>query len=241
MTQENIQYDSDFYTLQFLESYFNMGHSTIVGKQNLYSFSENDNSIIKIIKDKNHYLCNECKAFHLINIIYEEKKEKDKIILIEEKINIKCNKKGNMSLDKFLENILYIGNLDSYKSCQSHEKEKIGFCSKCKKDLCQICKEVKDCENKQRHNFIDFKEKDKEISKKEKIIDILKKKYDDVKKAKSEISKNSESNTGTINFTETLGDLVYFCQFIEVLENAKKNFPSYIHYENIINIYHLLI
>ena len=230
---------------QYLERYFDWDYPSIP-KQSCHSsfLSENENININ---EKNHYLCKECKTLHLINIIYEEKKvNEDSIteekIVIEEKISLECNKKGKISLEKFLADTPFIENFDNYKLCQTHiKKEKIGFCSKCKKDLCQKCREVKDCENKQRHAFVEFKIKNKEISEKEKfILDVLKKKYNDVIKIKSETSEISEEKRRTNNFTETLGDLVSLCQFIEALENSKDKIPSYIHYQNIINIYHYL-
>ena len=58
------------------------------------------------------------------------------------------------------------------------------------------------------------------------------------KKPKNETSQISIEKTITINFTEALGDLVYLCLFIEALENSKDKIPSYIHYQNIINIYY---
>ena len=68
----------------------------------------------------------------------------------------------------------------------------------------------------------------------------MKKKYDDIKKAKTEPSQISEEKTETNIFNENLGDLVSLCQFLEALKYSKEKIPSYIHYQNIINIYHYL-
>ena len=99
----------------------------------------------------------ECKTLHLIKFN-------------EEKFIIEC--KRNIDLGDFLaNNILNSENLENYKLCQTHKDyEKIGFCSKCKKDLCKKCKEINNCENKKNQIFKDYKEKNEEISKKEKFI-----------------------------------------------------------------------
>ena len=179
-------------------------------------------------KEKKHYLCSECKTLHLIKIN-------------EEKIIIECKRK--IDLEDFLSNnILNSENLENYKFCQIHkENEKIGFCLKCKKDLCQNCKEVNDCENKQAHNFVEFKEKNDEINKKVKFILYAldeKDKYNKTTKSKnSQLSSISENNKGV---TESIGELVDLKLFIKSLMNSKEKIPSCIHYENIINIYHYL-
>jgi hypothetical protein len=130
---------------------------------------------ITLNKEKKHYLCSECKTLHLIKIN-------------EEEIIIECKRKINLG-DFLLNNILNSENIENYKFCQIHkDNEKIGYCSKCKKDLCQKCKGVNDCVNKKNHIFIDFKEKNEEISKKEKfILDALdeKDKYNKTTKSKN--------------------------------------------------------
>jgi hypothetical protein len=47
-----------------------------------------EKGIISNFKDKNHYLCKECKTLHLLKIIYEEKKDnEDKSTSEETKVN----------------------------------------------------------------------------------------------------------------------------------------------------------
>ena len=120
--QENSSYESDLYSYQTYERQFEMGISLI---QNQKTYTNYENETVSY-KEKNNYLCKECKTFHLIKIIYEEKKfkEEKKIfetkkdnegnsifdekivnkekIVIKEKFIIECNKKGKISLDKFL-------------------------------------------------------------------------------------------------------------------------------------------
>ena len=247
--KDNISNILEFDKFQDYNKHFNKDISSI-GKENSNPISENE--IISNLKDKNHYLCKECKTLHLIKIIYEEKKDNedkstseerkvnDQKIIIKEKIVIECNKKGKIDLDKFLadENI---ENFDNYKFCQTHkENEKIGFCLKCKKDMCEKCNEVNDCENKQGHKLIKFKEKNEEIREKEKFIsEVLEKKYTEDIKPNSETSQ-SQKNSGTNNFTENVGNLESLYHFNKALKISKDKIPSYIHYENIINIYHFL-
>ena len=231
--------------------YFGKNISSI-GKEKSSSISENENNIlISNLKDKNHYLCKECKALHLIKMVYEEKKDNENKSSKEEKkvneqkiyiekIVIECNKKGKIDLDKYLVDEP-IENFDNYKFCQTHkENEKIGFCLKCEKDLCEKCKEVNDCENKQSHKFMKFEEKKEEIRNKEKFIsEVLEKKYIEEIKPKSEAS-HPQKNSGNNNFTEKIGYLDSLYHFYKALENSKDKIPSYMHYENIINIYHFL-
>ena len=212
------------------------------------SIGKNSSSIqsedVKTLNNgKKHYLCSNCKSLHLIKID-------------DGKIIIECNKKGKIKLGDFLSNnILDLEKIDNFKLCLIHkENEKIGFCPKCKKDLCQRCKEENDCENNKRHDFLDFKAKSEEISKKEKFILYALKKED---KKKTENS----SNPGTVNisekakflkvdekkeikiiekkgFTECLNEIMDLKQFIQTLIISKVNIPSYINYENIIILYH---
>ena len=260
---ENISKDSDLYQEQYLDKYFDKKISSIV-KENPFPISENEKKIIDSLKDKNHYLCKECKTLHLIKIIYEEQKvnvekvvnEKkvnsevestieeriinEKKIIIKEKIVIECNKRGKIDLDKYLTDEP-IENFDNYKFCQTHkENEIIGFCSKCKQNLCEKCNEVNNCENKQGHKLMEFEEKNEEIRKKEKFIsEVLEKKYDDDIKTKTEKSQSRKS-IGSNYFTETIGNLESLYYFNKALGKSKDKIPSYIHYENIINIYHYL-
>jgi len=175
--------------IKYLDRPFGPNYSSIPKQSSDSNFISEDENSIKV---KNNYLCKECKTLHLLNIIYEEKKVNEEII-IEEKISIECNKKGKIRLDIFLSDVSNLDNFDNYKFCQTHkENEKIGFCSKCKKDLCQKCKEVNDCEKNQRHIFEEFKRKKEEISEKEKfILDVLYKKYNNAKKTKNETSQIS--------------------------------------------------
>jgi len=194
-------------------------------------------------KGKKHYLCSECKTLHLIKI--DEHK----------KIKIECKKNGLIKLEDFLSNnILISENIDIFKKCLFHRSEKIGFCPKCKKDLCQKCKEENDCKNNQRHEFIDFKRKNEEISKKEKFILYALKMKD--KKSKTENFYTSEKlseekqyikiegNENEIiiskskGVTECLEELDELRIFIDTLTNTKDSIPSYINYENIIILYH---
>jgi len=181
-------------------------------------------------KELKHYLCHECKTLHLINFN-------------EGKFIIECKRK--IDLEHFLSNnILNLENLDDYKYCQTHkESEKIGFCLICKKDLCQKCKEENDCENNQGHKLIEFDKKKEEISKKGNfIIDALKEKEKDKynKTTKSKNSQISSINDNGKEFTESIEELVYLTRFMKALMNSKDKIPSYIHYQNIINIYHYL-
>ena len=175
--------------IKYLDRPFGPNYSSIPKQSSDSNFISEDENSIKV---KNNYLCKECNTLHLLNIIYEEKKVNEEII-IEEKISIECNKKGKIRLDIFLSDVSNLDNFDNYKFCQTHkENEKIGFCSKCKKDLCQKCKEVNDCEKNQRHIFEEFKRKKEEISEKEKfILDVLYKKYNNAKKTKNETSQIS--------------------------------------------------
>ena len=91
------------------------------------------------IKETEHYLCKDCKTFHLIDIF--------KLDTI--KIKILCDKKEIYSKD-LTSNILKVENLDIYQFCQLHTGyKKIGFCSECKSDLCQECIKLKNCKNNQ--------------------------------------------------------------------------------------------
>ena len=238
--QESISKENEFYSEQYLEKFFNMAISSI-GEQSSPLNSEVENTNVKDIMEKNHYLCKECKTLHLLNIIYEEKKANEKIE-IEEKIIIECNKKGKINLDKFLEDISNLENLDNYKLCQTHkENEIIGFCQKCKKNLCLECKEENDCTKEGKHSFKDFKKKNEEISKKEEIIlEILREEYYYIKKTKNGSFMNSQKSNGTTISFESHLDLLPLCQFIKALKNSKEKIPSYIHYQNIINIYNYL-
>ena len=214
-------------------------NSTSIGKN---SSSMQSEDVITLTSGKKHYLCNKCKSFHLIKID-------------EGKIVIDCNKNEKIKLGQFLlNNILNIENLEIFKLCLIHKSEKIGFCSKCKKDLCQKCKEVKDCENNKSHNFLDFKTKNEKISKKEKFILSALKKKDIQPKIEN------SSNPGTLNIsektkfikvdekeikilekksvTECLEELSDIPLFMKTLMNSKENIPSYIHYENINILYH---
>ena len=235
--------ERDLYSYQYLDIFFGMNISSI-GKQTSTSNPESEQKTINEIKEKNHYLCNECKSLHLINFIYEEKKVNEEKRGIEEKIIIECDKKGKIDLDKFLADVPFLEDLDNYKYCEIHKDknyEKIGFCSKCKKDLCQKCKEENACKDEEKHSFEEFTKKNEEIREKENLISKdLKNKYYDFRTTKNERSQKSEEKSGTNIITETLVDLVSLCKFLEALENSKAKIPSYIHYQNIINIYNYL-
>ena len=211
------------------------------------------NSVTKMsIKGKDHYLCKDCKAFHLI-----------KILELNE-IKIIC-KENEIDSNNFLSsNILNEKSLDIFQFCLLHKKyKKIGFCSECKSDLCQECIKLKNCKNNQSHSYIDFKTKDKEISYKEKFItDYFEKKKEYNKKtnrdAFEESEKKSEQNKSekieyielennqevkkiqVKNFTESIGDAVTLKYIFDIIKKSKEKMPCYKHYENIINIYHFI-
>ena len=210
------------------------------------------NSATKIsIKDKEHYLCKDCKTFHLIDIFSLDT------------IKILCNKKEIDSKD-LASNILKEENLDIYQFCQNHKGyKKIGFCSECKSDLCQECIKLKNCKNNQNHSYIDFKTKDKEISNKENFIsDYFDKKIEYNKKTNRDrfegSEKKSEENISekiefiemennqevkkiqVKNLTESIEDIVSLKGMFDLIEKSKEKIPCYTHYENIIKIYHFL-
>ena len=203
------------------------------------------------IKDKEHYLCKDCKTFHLIDIFSLNT------------IKILCNKKKIDSKD-LASNILKEENLDSYQFCLIHTGyKKIGFCSECKSDLCQECIKLKNCKNNQNHSYIDFKTKDKEISNKEQFIsDFFDKKIEynkninrdrfeeSEKKSEQNISEKIEfiemENNQEVkkiqvkNLTESIEDIVSLKGMFDLIEKSKEKIPCYTHYENIIKIYHFL-
>ena len=203
------------------------------------------------IKDKEHYLCKDCKTFHLIDIFSLNT------------IKILCNKKEIDSKD-LASNILKEENLDSYQFCLIHTGyKKIGFCSECKSDLCQECIKLKNCKNNQNHSYIDFKTKDKEISNKENFIsDYFDKKIEYNKKTNRDrfegSEKKSEENISekiefiemennqevkkiqVKNLTESIEDIVSLKGMFDLIEKSKEKIPCYTHYENIIKIYHFL-
>ena len=210
------------------------------------------NSATKIsIKEKEHYLCKECKTFHLIKII---KLNEIKIICKEKEIDSK----------DFLKNILNEEKLDIYQYCLLHKQlKKIGFCSECKSDLCEDCKKLNKCKNGQSHSYVDFKIKNEEISYKEKFIsdffvgkDEYKQKTnkdafgESEKKSEQIISEKSEylemgggQGIKVIqekNLSEYLEEAVSLKSIFDIIEKSKDKMPSYRHYENIINIYHFL-
>ena len=206
------------------------------------------------IKDKEHYLCKDCKTFHLIDIFSLDT------------IKIKCNKK-EIEIDSkdLASNILKEENLDIYQFCLNHKGyKKIGFCSECKSDLCQECIKLKNCKNNQNHSYIDFKTKDKEISNKENFIsDYFDKKIEYNKKTNRDrfegSEKKSEQNISekiefiemennqevkkiqVKNLTESIEDIVSLKGMFDLIEKSKEKIPCYTHYENIIKIYHFFM
>jgi hypothetical protein len=79
--KENASYESDLYSSQTLERQFEMGISSI---QNQNSSTNNEKGT-ENAKEKNNYLCKDCKSLHLIKIIYEEKKVKEEKKIDEKK------------------------------------------------------------------------------------------------------------------------------------------------------------
>ena len=228
-------------------------HNNLENEISEIEMNPSSNSVTKMsIKGKVHYLCKDCKAFHLI-----------KILKLNE-IRIICKEKEIDSNNFLSTNILKEENLDIFQFCLLHKKyKKIGFCSECKSDLCQECIKLKNCKNNQSHSYIDFKTKDKEISYKEKFItDYFDKKKEYNKKtnrdAFEESEKKSEQNKSekieyielennqevkkiqVKNFTESIGDAVTLEYIFDIIEKSKEKMPCYKHYENIIIIYHFI-
>jgi surface protein len=129
--------------------------------------------------------------------------------------------------------------------------------------LCKECIKLNKCKNSQRHSYVDFKIKNKEISYKENFIsDFFVKKDEYKQKTNKDTFGESEKKSEQIisekseylemgggqgikviqekNLSEYLEEAVSLKSIFDIIEKSKDKMPSYRHYENIINIYYFL-
>ena len=149
---------------------------------NYYSILGSNNDYI-IDNSKIHYACPLCFNFPLIKVV------EGKIYLICKDMKIELKKDfWNFYKDEFEKKT---ENIKNNNLCNSHKKEFIAYCTKCKNNLCQECVDNNKCPENENtvHLIIYFKELDKEIEK-------IENDYNDyfiINNRKSEINKTNQS------------------------------------------------
>ena len=192
-------------------------------------------SVTDLFKDdKRHYYCKKCISFPLIKF------NGDKVIL-----SCSNGHKEEIDIKTYVKQILEKNdnNLDELKLCKNHKnKDIIQCCINCKKDLCEDC--IKD--HDKNHQIISLKELENKCSNYINYFDKFFKKQVFLTQ-KQQISTNSNKQK---SFTQGIKseNLEYFDEYLnknsEIIDIMmvvildSYNYKSYIHYENIINIYH---
>ena len=185
--------------------------------------------------DKYHYYCETCFSFPLIKF------NGNNVILT-------CSNghKEEIEIKAYIKEILKEkDNLDKLKLCKNHEnKEIIQCCINCKKDLCKDCLKNHD----KNHKIISFEQLNNESSKYINYFDkFFKKKIIKTKKqinlSNSKLNSFTQGISKSEDFTEEDLDEVLnkdseIIDIMMVVLSDNYNFKSYIHYENITNIYH---